>query len=119
MPGVSDSILSSTKKALGLDDTYEAFDLDVIMHTNSILARLIQLGVGPEAGFMIEGKTEEWAEFLGEDTNLNPAKTYVFLRVRLLFDPPTTSFLIDAYQKQIVELEWLLNVYRENQLTTT
>lgn len=111
---MSDSILTSTKKVLGVDDAYTAFDVDILMHINTVLATLNQLGIGPDAGFMIEDKAATWADFLGTDLRLNPVKSYVYLRVRMLFDPPTTSFLINAMNEQVKELEWRLNVQRES-----
>lgn len=110
---MSNSILTSTKKVLGIDANYTAFDLDIVMHINSALSTLNQLGIGQDAGFMIEDADAEWADFLGSDLRLNPVKTYVYLRVRLLFDPPATSFHLAAMEKQIQELEWRLNVHRE------
>lgn len=110
---VSDSILNSTKKALGLDPDYDVFDLDVIMHINTVFGTLNQLGVGPDAGFMIDGDSDTWVSFLGTDPRLNQVKTYVYLRVRLLFDPPGTAFLMEASKAQIQELEWRLNVQAE------
>ncbi len=110
---MSDSILNSTKKILGLNDDYTAFDADVLMHINSILATLNQLGIGPENGFAIEDAVSTWDDFLGEDPRLNSVKTYVYLRVRLLFDPPATSYVITSMNEQIHELEWRLNVQRE------
>lgn len=110
---MSDSILVSTKKILGLDASYTAFDVDIIMHINSVFGTLNQLGIGPINGFMIEDDTALWRTFIGSDLNLNAVKTYVYLRVRLLFDPPATSFHITAMENQIKELEWRLNVYRE------
>jgi hypothetical protein len=107
------SILNSTKKILGIAQDYTAFDLDIITHINTAFSTLTQLGVGPTIGFMIEDATTEWADFIGTDDQLNSVKSYVFLRVRLLFDPPSTSFLINAYQDQIRELEWRLNTHRE------
>jgi hypothetical protein len=109
------SILLSTKKILGIAADYTVFDLDVITHINSAFSTLTQLGVGPAEGFMIEDETSEWSEFLGDDPDkqFNAVKTYVFLRVRQLFDPPTTSYLISAVDQQIKELEWRLNVHRE------
>lgn len=112
---MAQSILDSTKKVLGVPADYDAFDVDIIMHINSVLATLQQLGVGPAEGFMIEGKEETWEEYLQGNINLNPVKTYVYLRVRLLFDPPTTSYLINALEKQKEELEWRLNVKREEE----
>lgn len=107
---MADSILTNTKKILGIDASYTAFDLDIITHINSVFLALNQLGIGPAAGFAIQDTTATWSDFLGTDLRLNAVKTYVYLRVRILFDPPTTSFLLDAYQKQIAELEWRLNV---------
>lgn len=107
------SILDTTKKILGLDATYSAFDPDVIMHINTAFFALNQLGIGPADGFMIEDSTTLWDEYLGRDINLNAVKTYIYLRVRILFDPPTTSYLINALQEQIKEIEWRLNVNRE------
>ncbi len=110
---MSESILISTKKILGLEADYTPFDLDVITHINSVFSTLEQLGIGPEDGFMIEGDEPTWADFLGDDKRLNAVKTYVYLRVRLLFDPPGSSYLITALQEQARELEWRLNVTRE------
>jgi hypothetical protein len=112
---MSDSILDSTKKILGIDPSYTPFDLDIMTHINSVFFTLNQLGIGPAEGFMIEDSSAVWNDFIGgEDFNLNAVKTYVYLRVRLLFDPPTTGYLIDAMKQQIQELEWRLNVHREN-----
>lgn len=108
------SILTSTKKILGLDADYTAFDLDVITHINSVFSTLTQLGVGPVAGFMIEDETADWSDFIPiDDIQYNSVKTYMYLRVRMLFDPPSTSFVIAALNEQIKELEWRLNVHRE------
>lgn len=113
---MTNSILESTKKILGVDAAYEAFDLDIITHINTVFATLHQLGVGPAAGYMIEDNTAEWGHFLGDDQGLNGVKTYVYLRVRLLFDPPATSFAISAIQEQIKELEWRLMTYRDQRI---
>jgi hypothetical protein len=107
------SILISTKKVLGIDKDYTAFDLDIITHINTAFSILTQLGVGPAEGFMIEDDTTEWAEFIVDDMQYNSVKTYVYLKTRQLFDPPTTSYLITAFDEQIRELEWRLNVHRE------
>lgn len=108
------SILNSTKKILGISEDYTAFDLDIITHINTAFSTLTQLGVGPSQGFMIQDDTEVWSDFIFDDYQYNSVKSYVFLRVRLLFDPPTTSYLIDAVERQIRELEWRLNVHRED-----
>ena len=110
---MDESILTSTKKVLGIDESYTAFDTDIIMHINSIFAVLTQLGIGPVEGFAISDSTATWGSFLGTDLQLNSVKTYVYLRVRLIFDPPATSFVLNAMQEQIRELEWRLSVRRE------
>jgi hypothetical protein len=119
------SILISTKKILGIAEDYTVFDLDIITHINTAFSTLTQLGVGPANGFMIEDETTVWSDFItdyptgqyeapsGDDLQYNSVKSYVFLKVRQLFDPPTTSYLIAATEKQIQELEWRLNVHRE------
>jgi hypothetical protein len=108
------SILISTKKILGIDQGYTVFDHDIITHINTTSSILTQLGIGPIEGFMIEDETAEWADFLGpDDPQLNAVKTYVYLKVRQYFDPPTTSYLITAMNEQIQELEWRLNTHRE------
>lgn len=110
---MSDSILTSTKKILGLDDDYTAFDLDIITFINSAFGTLHQLGIGPEEGFAIEDKTATWDSFLGADRRLNAVRQYVYLKVRFVFDPPDTGYLVAAFEKQILEHEWRLNVVRE------
>lgn len=111
---MSNSILTSTKKILGIEATDTDFDIDILMHINSVFATLNQLGIGPEQGFAIEDAVPTWDTFLGTDKRLNSVKTYVYLRVRMLFDPPQTSYLIEALDRQREELEWRLNVYRES-----
>lgn len=108
------SILTSTKKILGIAEDYTVWDLDIITHINTAFSTLTQLGVGPAAGFAIEDSSATWADFISDgDLQYNNVKTYVYLRVRMLFDPPTTSYLIEAMNKQILELEWRMNVHRE------
>lgn len=109
------SILTSTKKTLGIAEEYTVFDLDVITHINSAFSTLTQLGVGPSGGFMIDDTSATWPDFFGSETHfeLNSVKSYIFLRVRQLFDPPSTSYLVTAMEKQIEQLEWRLNVHRE------
>lgn len=107
------SILNDTKKTLGIDSTYTAFDTDIIMHINSVFSTLNSIGLGPAEGFEITDDTADWADFLAGDARLNSVKTYLYLRVRLYFDPPATSFVIAALEKQIQEIEWRLNVQRE------
>lgn len=107
------SILTSTKKILGIAEDYTVFDLDIITHINTAFSTLTQLGVGPTEGFMIEDADAVWDEFIVDDFQYNSVKSYVFLKVRQLFDPPQTSYLISATERQIQELEWRLNVHRE------
>jgi hypothetical protein len=107
------SILTSTKKILGIAADYTVFDLDIITHINTAFSTLTQLGVGPAEGFMIDSDEAEWADFIADDLQNNSVKSYVFLRVRQLFDPPSTSYLIAAFDRQIQELEWRLNTHRE------
>lgn len=110
---MADSILDTVKKVLGIEADYTAFDPAIIMHINSVFVTLQQLGIGPVEGFFIEDDSKEWVDFLGPDPTLNNVKTYVCLRVRLIFDPPTTSFAIDSMKRQVEELEWRINVRRE------
>jgi hypothetical protein len=113
---ISASILDSVKRVLGIVPSYDAFDTDIIMHINTVFSVLHQLGIGPIDGFEIEDAGPVWSNFLGDVKMLNMVKTYVQLRVRVLFDPPTTSYLADAMRRQIDELEWRINVYREGQI---
>lgn len=103
------SILLETKKELSLADDAEGFDPELIIHINSVLADFSQLGIGPDDGFEITGSTEEWSDFLGDEPRLNAAKSLMFLRVKMLFDPPTLGYLITSYEKLIEKTEWRLN----------
>lgn len=110
---MENSILKSTKKILGLDPTYTAFDLDVITHINSAFSTLNQLGIGPADGFMIEDDVPTWDAFFGTNSKYNSIRTYVFFLVKLAFDPPQTSYLISAMERQKSEYEWRLSLVRE------
>ena len=105
---MNDSILQSIKKLLGLDTTYTDFDQDIIIHINSVFMILRQLGVGPAEGYKITSLANVWSEFTSDDIFIESVKSYVYLKVRMLFDPPTNSALIQAVQTQISELEWRL-----------
>ena len=113
---MEESILKSTKKILGLADDYTPFDLDVMTHINAAFSILNQLGVGPIDGFFIEDEQALWSDFLVPPNQLHLVKTYIYLKVRSLFDPPSTSYLIEATNNQIKEYEWRLNVFREWEL---
>lgn len=110
MDDIKDSVLDSTKKILGLTKEYDVFDLDIITHINTVLMTLEQLGVGPIGGYFITDSSSKWTDFLGEDPRLNSVKSYVYMRVRLMFDPPSTSFAITSIEKQIQEMEWRLTL---------
>ena len=114
---MSDSILTSTKKALDIPENYDVFDQNIIMHINGVFSTLSQLGIGPEEGYEIVDDTSLWSHFLGGNAKFNFVKTYMFLRVKMLFDPPGTSFLQDAIKEQIKELEVRISIERENRST--
>ena len=107
-----ESILTSIKKMLGIDEAYTHFDADIIMHINSVLMILTQLGVGPEEGFVIEDDTSTWINFIPEANaaQLHAVKTYIYMKVKLMFDPPLSSAVIESMSRQIAEFEWRLNV---------
>ena len=103
------SILTSIKKLLGVAEDYTEFDEDIMTHINSVFLNLAQLGVGPEEGFMIEDNTAEWEDFINGSVQLQAVKTYVYLKVKLLFDPPLSSSVTESINRMIAELEWRLN----------
>jgi hypothetical protein len=107
------SILNSTKKVLGVDLDDHSFDLDILTYINSALSTVTDLGVGPPTGVAVEDETTDWSELAEELVILSKVKTYVFLRVRMLFDPPATSYLVTAMENQIQSHEWRLNENRE------
>lgn len=116
---MAQSILESVKKNLGISADNTAFDVDLILHINSTLATLNQLGVGPDEGFAIEDDSATWEDFLGDDPRANNVRIYTYLKVRVLFDPPTGSYhLIGAMEQQITELEWRISVKREGEKWT-
>lgn len=110
---LKDSILQSTKKLIGLDREYAAFDLDIITHINSAFSTLYQAGVGPLEGYMITDENDVWSAFIGNQMHVNDVKSYVYIKVRMLFDPPTTSFALAANEKMLDEYIWRLNVAAE------
>ncbi len=109
MDGI-ESILTSIKKLLGIVEDYTQFDMDLIMHINSVFSVLTQLGVGPSKGFSIQNEDALWTDFLEDGTILEIIKSYMLLRVRLLFDPPTSSAVIESLNRQISEFEWRIQV---------
>ena len=112
-----ESILTSIKKLLGIAEEYEFFDEDIIMHINSVFMILNQLGVGPSDGFRIEDKTTTWDDYISDNKNLDAVKSYIHLKVKLLFDPPLSSAVIESMKQMIQELEWRLNMTAESKET--
>lgn len=109
------SILTTIKKLLGIEEDYEQFDADVVIQINSAFMNLNQIGVGPDNVFSIEDKTSTWSDFLQDRTDLQAVKSFIYLKTRLTFDPPQSSYLLESIKEQIKELEWRLN----NQIITT
>lgn len=111
---MSDSILTSIKEQVGVPLEYSVYDANLLLCINSVFSDLNQLGVGPAEGFAISDSSAVWSDFLGSELRLNAVKTYMGLSVRMLFDPPTTGYLLTAMQSQIDKLEWRINVAHEN-----
>ena len=105
-----DSILISIKKLLGISEDDASFDTDIIIHINSVFSILTRLGVGPESGFSISDNSATWSDYLLDGKNLEMVKSYVYQKVRMMFDPPTNSSLLDAMKNSIEEFEWRMNV---------
>ena len=109
---MENSILTSIKKLLGIAEEYTHFDTDIMIHINSVIMILNQLGVGPATGFKITGDSELWNDLVTEE-ELEAVKTYIYLKVKMIFDPPQSGAVMEAYKQQISELEWRLNVKAE------
>ena len=106
-----ESILQSIKKLLGITPDYTAFDADIIMHINSVFMILKQLGLGPVQGFSITDDTSVWTDYIPSDNvNFEAIKSYIYLKVKLLFDPPLSSAVMECMKQMINELEWRLNI---------
>ena len=114
-----DNILSSIKKLLGIPTEETAFDSDIIMHINSVFVILNQLGIGPTNGFTISDDYALWSDFIPDGQNLELVKSYMYMKVRLLFDPPSSSAVLSAMEKSISEFEWRLNVQAETKTEET
>ena len=111
-----ESILQTIKKMLGLDETYIPFDQDIIVLINSVFMTLHQLGIGPEEGFSIKDYRETWKDFITNENRiqLHSVQEYVYMKVRMVFDPPGNSFVMEALKQQCQELEWRMNVQAES-----
>ena len=114
---MSDSILISTKKALDVPEDYDVFDSSILMHINSVFSTLTQLGIGPAIGYEIEDSIPTWSQYFNGNARLNFIKSYMFLRVRSLFDPAGSRFILSALEAHIKELEWRISVEREFEST--
>lgn len=108
-----ESILTSIKKLLGITEEYDHFDADLIMHINSVFMILTQLGVGPSEGFSIYNESATWDDFVSDDLQLQAIKSYIYMKVKLLFDPPLSSSVMESMNRMISEFEWRLNVEAE------
>lgn len=107
---MEESIFKTIKSLLGPEAEYDEFDPDILIFINGALATLTQLGIGPAEGFRITGETETWHDLLGDYKDLESVKTYIYMKVRLVFDPPSSSSVMSAYEEMCKELEWRLNV---------
>lgn len=110
-----DSILISVKKMLGIAAEYTHFDADIIIHINSVFMILNQLGVGPKEGFSISSDVETWDEFTNDNLTIESVKSYMYLKVGLLFDPPPSSNVLEARNRLVSELEWRLNAIADTE----
>lgn len=111
---MNESILNSIKKLLGIHNDDKAFDTDIIIHINTVLNTLTQLGIGPEEGFTIADDKAIWTDFINNSKKYDMIKTYIYLRVRLLFDPPLNSSVLESIKQTITEYEWRINIQYEN-----
>lgn len=107
---MQDSILMTIRKLVCGDPYADHFDTDLLVHINACFSILNQLGVGPENGFVVTDETQSWSSYIADNRTLNMVKTYVTLKVKKIFDPPLTSSVLEAMDKEISQLEWRLNV---------
>lgn len=110
---MEESILNSIKQLLGPDSSYDVFDQDILIHINMALSILTQHGVGPSRGFRVEGPSETWEDFLGDSEHIDMIKTYVYMKVKMAFDPPSSSFVMSAMEDTCRELEWRMYIDAE------
>lgn len=110
---MSDSILDTIKEMLGIDVAVTAFDTEITIHLNGAFMVLTQLGAGPNSGFFVVDKTTKWSDYLGTETTLEAVKTYLFLKVKIVFDPPERAAVLEAYKSQINELEFRIGIQAE------
>ena len=106
---MEENILNSIKKILGIPEDYTAFDQDIMIHINSVFMILSELGVGPSNGYSLKDGTEKWGDFISDDENLEGIKTYVYMKVKTIFDPPLNSAVLASMKELISEFEWRIN----------
>lgn len=111
---MEESILISIKKLLGVDASYNAYDIDISTHINSVFLNLNQLGVGPKNGFYIKDDKTKWSEYIQDETKVEFVKSYIYIKVKLIFDPPSSSFVLESLNRQAAELEWRLKVHSDS-----
>ena len=111
---LTDSILATIKKMLGLEHDYTPFDMDIIVLINSTFMTLHQLGIGPKEGFSIRDYSAKWEDFLTNEVNLRAVQEYIYMKVRMVFDPPGNAFVMSAFEEQCREFEWRMNVQAES-----
>lgn len=114
-----ESILTSIKKLLGIEEECTDFDGEIIVHINSVFMTLKQIAVGPKEGFYIEDETKTWEEYISDPSALQAVKSYMYLKVRLLFDPPQSSAVMESMNRQASEFEWRLNMDADVEDTTS
>lgn len=108
---MNESILTSIKKLLGITEEYTDFDTDIIIFINSVFPALLQLGIGPKEGFMIKDASATWQEYLGNnEIRFGWIKTFIYLKVKMVFDPPLSNSIVESYERTIKELEWRITV---------
>ena len=106
---MEENILNSIKKLLGIPEDYTAFDQDIMIHINSVFMILSELGAGPSNGYSLKDGTEKWGDFISDDENLEGIKTYVYMKVKTIFDPPLNSAVLASMKELISEFEWRIN----------
>jgi len=111
---MNESILTSIKKLIGITEDNTDFDMDIIIHINSVFVILHQLGVGPDDGFSISDSNKVWSDYIDNNKLFNTVKSYMYLKVKLLFDPPTNSSVREANNNMLDELEWRINLQHES-----
>lgn len=111
---INESILNSIKKLLNIPIEEKAFDADIIIHINSVISSLLQIGIGPKDGYRISDENDLWEDYIPEESNIDYIKTYIYLRVKMIFDPPLNSSVLQSLNETIRELEWRLHINYES-----